>query len=131
MSARDLGVRLRCIRLELERLARDCFAFIQLVDGSMFQRYPNWCYVEFEAAAEDPSRVLIFVMGEPFASFISRDRVREKLLEWHARVVAEEAVVLAPATTEAEARSAVKLINDKIAARVEAARAQLYGKVPV
>jgi hypothetical protein len=116
-----------------ERLLREAqasFAFVQLVQNSMFDKWPNYCQSEFDAAREDEARTLIFVLAGPRADLIAREDIVTGMHDWHEAISARDAVELKPAVTLAEARELVTMIREQVVAPVRSARAHLFKGVP-
>jgi hypothetical protein len=122
----------RDVEVKLKGEAERSFAFVQIIESSMFgNRNPNYCFVEFCAAHNDPARRLIFVMPEPRDQFIARDLVHFKLLDWYERAMAKDAVPLTRVQSRAEAAAAIKDLRSRVIDQVIAARLQVYEDIPV
>lgn len=118
------------VKAELQREARASFAFVQLLHNSMFFKWPNYCKEEFDAAAEDDSRMLIFVLAGAFDGFISSTKIDSRMLDWHARILESDVLELLPVATAAAVRDALASIQKHIVGPVEAARQRLFQQVP-
>jgi hypothetical protein len=116
----------------LTREASQCLAFVQLVEPTLFQRYPNYCQLEFEAASLDPSRGLVFILTRPYADFEAvADAVDDRLADWYDVLMSRQGVPFLAAPTAEAALEALKLIKDQIATRIRDAAERLYDGVPV
>lgn len=115
----------------LQREARAVFSFIQLLQDTMFRKWPNYCKLEFEAASEDDARPLIFVMAGSRASFVQRHRVDSRMHDWHDAIMDRDVVELQPASTTGAAREVLDLIKQRVVEPVRNAQEQLYENVPV
>lgn len=114
----------------LMREARESFVFVQLVQNSMFEKWPNYCLNEFEAAFEDRSRKMIFVMSVPFREFIERQWIDDRMHDWHAAIQRPDIVELEPVTTPARAQALLREIRKRVVRPVIEARNELYENVP-
>jgi hypothetical protein len=111
--------------------ASRCFAFVQLVELTLFQRSPNYCQLEFDAASADPSRALVFVLTRPHDDFVAmEDDVHDENADWYDTVVARQGVPFAPAQTHDTAREALNVIKADIGRRIREAGDRLYDGVP-
>jgi hypothetical protein len=111
--------------------AKRSIAFVQLLQRSMFRRYPdNYCFEEFRAAAERASRALVFVMSEPREAFVAMVDVPDDLMIWHQTALSHAAVVLAPAQTSADVRENIWKIEKLLIGAIEAAHRRLLDSVP-
>lgn len=115
----------------LKQEARRSFAFVQLLQSSMFNKWPNFCKIEYDAAAEDPSKTLIFVMAENRAGFISRELVDNRLHNWYDGIMARDALELEPARTSADIRATLNEIQERVVLQVESARRSLFEHIPL
>jgi hypothetical protein len=118
------------IAAALVERASGCFAFVQLVEPTLFQRYPNYCHMEYDAAAGDESRALVFVTGRPHEDFEAIEGVHDELFDWHDTMIHRQAVTLMPAATTDDAQLVLRRIKLDIAQRVRDARQRLYDDVP-
>lgn len=114
----------------LRREARESFVFVQLIQNSMFEKWPNYCLEEFAAASKDGSRRLIFVMTVPFQEFIEPESVDERMHDWHDAIRKPDVVELPPASTRADARTLLGKIRRRVVEPVRAARSELFRGVP-
>lgn len=120
------------VEVKLKTEAKRSFAFVQIVESSMFgNRNPNYCFIEYCAAHDDPSRRLIFVMPEPRDDFIEPDLVHFALVDWYERVLAKDAVPLTPVQSRAEVAAAINCLRSRVVEQVKAARLQVYDQIPV
>jgi len=118
------------VRARLRREARSCFAFVQLVQNSMFETWPNYCHDEFAAARMDESRLMIFVLTVPLPQFIRRANVKNQMHDWHAAITKPDVVQLEPTEKLARVRMLLAELETEVVARVASAREKLIGAVP-
>jgi hypothetical protein len=114
----------------LMREARESFVFVQLIQNSMFEKWPNYCLDEFQAACEDQSRKMIFVMSVPLHEFIERQWIDERMHGWHDAIKKPDIVELEPVTTPARAQALLREIKKRVVRPVQEARNELYDNVP-
>jgi hypothetical protein len=118
------------VRARLQREARRCLAFVQLVQNSMFEKWPNYCHDEFEAAREDASRIMIFVITVPLSQFIKRANVENQMHGWHEAITKPDVVDLEPTDKIAQVRELLAKLETHVIGRVASARDDLIGNVP-
>jgi hypothetical protein len=122
------------VEAKLREHAQRSLVFVQLLQSAMFTKVPppNFCRLEYELAAEDDSRVLIFVRAEPAAGFISRDNVDIELRGWYEAAAQRDPYELA--TTRWRDRDSIKEnlagLETKVVAKVREARTMLFDGVP-
>ncbi len=115
---------------QLEREARECFVFVQLLQNTIFEKVPNYCKAEFDAASSDPERELIFVMPNSRADFISRDDVGIDMHGWYAAIDRVDTVELRPPASSKDVEALVELIYERVVTPVKRARDRVYKGVP-
>lgn len=115
----------------IQREAQASFAFVQLLQDTMFQKWPNFCKLEFDAARQDESRMLIFIMVAARHEFIRREAVDNRMHDWHDVIMSHDVVELIPATTHRTAQEMLDLIRKRVVEPVKAARRQLFESVPI
>jgi hypothetical protein len=119
------------VALALTDRASRCFAFVQLVELTLFQRFPNYCQLEFNAARVDPSQALVFVLTRPYDEFVAmEDDVHDELVDWYEVLVERQGVPFAPAQTHDAALEVLRVIKTDIAQRIRDAGDRLYDGVP-
>jgi hypothetical protein len=118
----------------LEDAAAGSFVFIQVVQSAMFKRdpgqHPNYCELEYKAAATEPSRLLA-VLAEPRDDLIKPHDVHEQFEDWYGTVTGLDAVELGSLWTQEAARSKLQEIRDRVGKHVEGARRRVLDGVPL
>lgn len=121
----------RTVVQKLVEEAKRSLAFVQLLQRSMFRRYPdNYCQMEFAAASTEPSRVLVFVMSEARDDFLSMPDVPDELQGWYEAAMTHPAIVLKPAETVEEVYATLRTIRTHLIGMVEKAHQRLLEGVP-
>ncbi len=115
----------------LEKAARSSLAFVQVVQNTMFAKWPNYCLIEWQAAVKDDDRTLIFVMSGNRQGFIKKARVDNRMHGWYEAIDEHHTVEIEPASTMAEIRAAVAELEGQVAEKVEKIRLDLIEQVPV
>jgi len=118
------------VQARLQREARSCLAFVQLVQNSMFENWPNYCHSEFVAARTDESRLMVFVLTVPLRQFIRRANVQNQMHDWHKAITRPDVVELEPTEKLARVRILLAELETQVVARVASAREELIGGVP-
>lgn len=118
------------VEAELMQQASESFVFVQLVHNTMFEKLPNYCLDEFNAASGNGARKMLFVMSAPFSALIEQQRIDERMHGWHATIQKPDVVELEPVATPARARKVLLEIKDRVVDPVIAARNELYENVP-
>jgi hypothetical protein len=114
------------------------FAFVQVLQSVMFDRdtWPNFCQIEYDAAASDDSKTFVFVMAEKRGGFISGNSVDNRLQAWHGAVMAQPSLELEPTplptrTTNDVIATNLDEIQKGVVEQVELARRSLFTNVPL
>jgi hypothetical protein len=118
------------VQERLRKEARSALTFVQLIQNTMFDRQPNYCLSEFDAARTDESRKLIFVMAELRVDFRAREDLDQQMHGWHRTIERYDALELEPMASEARARSLLREIKERVVAPIKAARKELFEGVP-
>jgi hypothetical protein len=118
------------VKERLQREASSTLAFVQLIQNTMFDREPNYCLEEFDAARGDPSRKLIFVMAQLREDFRAEEDLGQEMHGWHKAIESYAGLALEPMATEAQARSLLREIKESVVAPIRAARKELFEGVP-
>lgn len=119
------------VQARLQREAGSCFAFVQIIQNSMFQNWPNYCHDEFIAAhTDDESRLMIFVLTVPLQQLIKRANVQNQMRDWHAAITRPDVVELEPTEELRRVRKLLAELETEMVARVASARDTLMVAVP-
>lgn len=110
--------------------AATAFAFVQLVQCAIFDRWPNYCMMEFDAAVQDESRAVVFVFAEKREGFVSRELIDIRMHDWYDSVMVPDAVEIVQTSSAAEARAVIEMLRRRVVGRVESARQELFRNVP-
>jgi hypothetical protein len=119
------------VQKRLQREAESALVFVQLLQNSMFDKQPNYCLDEFDAARTDKSRTMIFIMTIPRQDFVKREEIEFRMLHWHDAITKQDPIELEPTLSETQAWDQLTLIKERLVDQVKAVRQDLYRNVPV
>ena len=121
----------RDVEEKLRSEAGRSVAFVQILAGSMFRRWPNFCWLEYDAAAADATRSVIFVMPERRDEFIKRHNVDRRLRAWYDVAVKKlDAASLVPVTEHETIEATLSELEREVVGRVQRAWDRLFEAIP-
>jgi hypothetical protein len=120
----------RDVEPKLKDYAGRAQTFVQVVQNSMFSRWPSYCKIEFDAAVADKERPLVFVMSDAREEFIERADVNFRLRDWYDCVVRKEALTLRRAKEQAEVDEVLEDLKEHVVNQVRRSRRQMFDAIP-
>jgi hypothetical protein len=119
------------VQERLQGEAQSALVFVQLLQNSMFDKQPNYCLHEFEAARKDKSRTMIFIMTIPRKDFVKAEEIEFRMRHWHEAIMEQDPIELEPTLSETQAWDQLTLIEARLVRQVKEARQKLYDNVPI
>ncbi len=120
----------RDVEEKLKDYAARSQTFVQVVQSSMFNRWPSYCKMEFDAATADGERPLVFVMSDARDEFIDRADVDFRLRNWYDCVKRKEVLSLKPAQNQAEVDVLLEKLKEHVASQVRQSRREIFNAIP-
>lgn len=110
--------------------ASKSITFIQILQSSMFNREPNFCRMEFDAAMDAEPARLVVVMGEPRPTFVDRYLVAHPLRSWYDVVIGQETFQLGPMRRQEQVEAEYDRLEAHVVQQVQDALKSLFAAIP-